>query len=166
MQYTKGTMELLAVATEICRFFEQVGQNVILNDFVAKTTKLLPLLYLKTSMIEPPNRIFEQEPDRFVTEKIYDKIRENFAELLGEKDSFLTVFHENMTLSDKPVVAFVSENMADIYQDLKDFVYRCGFQDEQIMSDALAICIENFREIWGVKLLNALAAMHLLQNEK
>jgi hypothetical protein len=165
MDYTKGTIEFLTITTEICRFIEQISEgktDIEAKDFVDKSVKLLPLLYLKAAMIEPPKRLFEDEPDTFVTEEMYREIQENIAELLGENDSYLTSFHADMPLSDSAIAAFISEDFADIYQDIKDFVFRCNFGDEQIMNDALAICIENFANYWGGKLLNALCALHRL----
>ena len=59
-----------------------------------------------------------------------------------------------------PVVAYISENFADMYQDLRNFTasYRVGV--EEIMNDAVVDIEEQFRLFWGQKLLNALRALH------
>ena len=67
-----------------------------------------------------------------------------------------------MQFSDAPLTSSISENLADIYQDLKDFImlYRTG--DELVMQEALWECQENFRTYWGQKLVNGLRAVHAL----
>jgi len=82
---------------------------------------------------------------------------------LGSDDSYLEVFHPDMALSDTPIAAFVSEDMADVYQELKDFAANYQLGDIDIMNDALVACLEAFGEHWGQKLLNALRALHAVR---
>ena len=65
-----------------------------------------------------------------------------------------------MKYSETPIIANVSEALADIYQDLKDVisVYRMG--NEPQMLEALYICFENFVTYWGQQLVNVLRALH------
>ena len=48
--YERNTLEFVTVALEYCTFVETAG-NTGLFDFVDKATKLLPLLYLKASLL-------------------------------------------------------------------------------------------------------------------
>jgi hypothetical protein len=107
-----------------------------------------------------PGRIYGEDTERFVTEAEYNDVREQIAGLLGEYDSFLETFHPDMSLSDTPVAAFISENLADIFQELKDFATNYQLADAEIMQDALVTCLEAFAEHWGQKLLNTLRALH------
>lgn len=68
-----------------------------------------------------------------------------------------------MSISDTPIAAFVSESLADIYQELKDFAANYQTIDTDIMNDALVVCLRAFGEHWGQKLLNALRALHALR---
>ena len=54
----------------------------------------------------------------------------------------------------------ISECVADIYQDIKDFIsnYKTGMED--VMNDAIEKCIDNFQTYWGGRLLEALSAIH------
>ncbi|MPN56745.1 hypothetical protein SDC9_204437 [bioreactor metagenome] len=65
-----------------------------------------------------------------------------------------------MSLSVTPIAAFISENLADIYQELKDFAANYQLADTDVMNDALVTCLETFGEHWGQKVLNALRALH------
>ncbi|MDE5711536.1 MAG: DUF5063 domain-containing protein, partial [Bacteroides sp.] len=86
--------------------------------------------------------------------------RMNLANILAEKDDYLDVFLADIKYSDQPITKYISEDLADIYQDIKDFVFvfRLGFNET--MNDSLAICQENFRLHWGQKLVNTLRALH------
>ena len=155
--YDRNTIEFVTVALEYCAFMEQAGEDG-LSPFLDKTTKLLPLLYLKAGML--PIVEAEEEPEQAVTEQMYESIRSRLADLLGEHDVYLDTFHEDMRYSDTPIAAFISENLADVYQDMGNFVaaYRTGH--EEVMREALAACRESFRTYWGQRLLNALKALH------
>jgi hypothetical protein len=56
----------------------------------------------------------------------------------------------------------ISEDMADLYQELRDFtsIYSRGM--EEFMNDAAWELKERFAEHWGAKLLRALQALHTL----
>ena len=50
--------------------------------------------------------------------------------------------------------------MADIYQDLKDFLLLYQTGTPEVMNDALWECRMNFENFWGQKLTNSLRAIH------
>jgi len=160
--YSKKVIEFVTVAAETCLFLEHASEFTK-TDFVQKSVKLLPLLYLNASLLDLPDAVFEEIPERFVTEEDYQYVRELVEQLLGNDDSYLEVFHPDMALSDTPIAAFVSENMADVYQELKDFAANYQMGDIDIMNDSLVACLEAFGEHWGQKLLNALRALHALR---
>jgi hypothetical protein len=160
--YSANVIEFVTVAAETCLFLEHVAEFTK-TDFVQKSVKVLPLLYLKASMAYIPETVFDDAPERFVTEEDYQFVREQLEQLLGPDDSYLETFHPDMAISDTPIAAFVSENLADIYQELKDFAANYQLGDVDIMNDALAACLQAFGEHWGQKLLNGLRALHALR---
>jgi len=160
--YSKKVIEFVTVAAETCLFLEHANEFTK-TDFVQKSVKILPLLYLDASLLDIPDPVFEEIPERFVNEEDYQYVHELVEQLLGSDDSYLEVFHPDMALSDTPIAAFVSENMADIYQELKDFAANYQLGDIDIMNDALVACLEAFGEHWGQKLLNALRALHAVR---
>jgi len=160
--YSKNVIEFVTVAAETCLFLEHTAE-LIRTDFIQKSVKILPLLYLKALLIEIPETVFDEVPVRFVSEDDYLFVREQVEQILGAGDSYLEVFHPDMAISDTPIVAFVSENLADIYQELKDFAANYQLADTDIMNDSLVTCLVAFGEHWGQKLLNALRALHALR---
>lgn len=157
--FYKNAVEFVTVAAEFCGFMERVS-DMKRRDFVDKSLKLLPLLYLKASLLPACERMEESDPETFVTETDYEVVRGSVASLLGEYDDFLEVFLDDMAYSDTPIHQNISECLADIYQPLKDFI--CVFQLglEQTMNDSLAICRELFAEFWGQRLVNVMRALH------
>jgi len=157
--YSPATIEFMTVVAETCLFLEK-SMELSRKEFVEKGVNILSLLYLKTSMLEIPERSYDDETERFVTEEDYNYIKSQIEVLLGDKDTYLETFHPDMAFSDTPIAAFISENMADIYQELKDLAANYQLGETEIMNDAIATCLEAFGEHWGQKLLNALRAMH------
>ena len=156
--YERNTLEFVTVALEFCTFVETAGERELF-DFMDKAVKLLPLLYLKATLL-PEVEPDDDEPELTVTEDMYESVRNRIAELLGEKDSYLETFHPDMQYSDTPIAAFISENLADVYQDVGNFVSLFRQGNEEVMLQSIALCRTNFQEFWGQQLLNALKALH------
>ena len=157
--FDKNTVEFVTVVAEFCGFLERVNETKR-RTFVDTALKLLPLLYLKASLLPQGERIDEFDPETFVTEGDYERVRCAIAALMGEKDDYLDVFLDDMAYSDTPICQTISEGLADIYQSVKDFicVYQLGLG--RTMNDALVVCRENFSEFWGQRLLNVMRALH------
>lgn len=157
--FERNVVEFVTVAAEFCRYLEQ-AENMRRADFVDTVLKLLPLLYLKAEMLPECEQIGDTAPENYVTEEIYEIMRLNLAGILTDRDDYLDVFVSDMKYSDQPVTRYISEDLADIYQDVKDFVFVFRLGLNETMHDALAICQENFRLYWGQKLVNTLRALH------
>ena len=106
--------------------------------------------------------VFLRETLRQMTgaEETYEVLRLNLAGVLGEQDDYLDVFVSDMKYSDQPITRYISEDLADIYQDVKDFIFVFQLGLNATMHDALALCEENFALYWGQKLVNTMRALH------
>jgi hypothetical protein len=159
--YGRDVMELVTVAVEYCVFLEQ-SQERTRMEFVDTLAKMLPLLYLKAALL-PKYEILDESyyPEDFVTEENYEIVLTNASGLMAEKDDYLDVFMEDMKYSDTPILTTISENLADIYQEVKNFAltYKNAV-DEMQMMNALATVKEGFQYSWGQKLVNVLRALH------
>lgn len=154
--YARNTVEFVTVAVEYCSYMEHAGEKGFEN-LVYVMQKLLPLLYLKTALVEKTLPASNEDPASFVTEESYNNVRSAAEKILGANDAYF----------DGEAPASVSENLADIYQDLKDFTecYRQGRSD--LTADALFYCLENFETYWGRKLIQTQLALHgILYNEE
>lgn len=157
--FDKNSIEFVAVAAEYCGFIER-SREVGKQSFVDTALKILPLLYLKASLLPECELMGEDDLETFVTEDDYEYVRRSIAKVLGAQDDYLEVFHPDMAYSDTPIKKCISEDLADIYQDLKDFigVFQSGLN--VTMNDSLCVCKEHFAEFWGQRLVNTMRALH------
>jgi len=153
--------DFVTVAGEFCIFVENVPR-FNKKDFLDKLRKLLPLLYLKASLLPKVEPFFDDGNEKFVTEQDWENIHEQIKTKLGYHDEYPDIYdpltHEQVEES----IASISDNMADIYQDLKNFVSLYNIGNEEMMNDALWECTMNFEEYWGQRLVSALKAIHMV----
>jgi len=122
---------------------------------------ILPLLYVKALLLPEMEVIDDgEELETCVTEETYTLMNAQLADIMGDRDDYLDVFVEDMKYSDQPVTRYISEGLADIYQDIKDFIFVFRQGVNLNMHNALATCQENFRHYWGQKLVNTMRALH------
>ncbi len=157
--FSRNTVEFVTVAAEFCAFVERAGEQSR-KEFAGTLLKILPLLYLKAQMLPDEERLSDEELEDFVTEDSYEILRMNIYELLGDKDSYLDVFVDDMKYSDTPISRSISEDIADIYQDIKNFVCLFKLGINETMHDAIVECNEHFRQYWGQTLVNTMRALH------
>lgn len=159
MAFAKGSIEFLTVANEVCKYME--ADTIDRANFIDKMRKLIPLLYMKAALVEPLPPVYDEEPEKFVDENDYEAMRSKLAAIMGDADQYLTAVHPDIRYSDTTVMATISESLTDVYQPLKDFV-SCGrIGNEDLMNDALIVCIREFRSYWGARLLDAQLALHM-----
>jgi len=157
--FSRNVVEFVAAANEFCKYAEHAGE--MKGDELLKILqRILPYLYIKASLLPSLEPYFEDGNEKFVNESDWFRIHDALREKFGTADDYLEVFDEKINESDGPVVSSISENMADIYQDLKDFLllYQTGTQE--VMNDAVWECRQNFENFWGQKLTNSLRAIH------
>lgn len=159
--YSKNTIEFVTVANEYCNIIERIGSEDA-RTMLGKVQKILPLLYLKTTVLPQFESSEELILEKFVSEVDYNFLQQRIINLLGEYDDYQEVFDEGMQLSEGPITSSISENLTDIYQDVKDFVMSYRLGDDIVMQEALWECIENFKSYWGQKLVNCQRAIHAL----
>ncbi|MDR1331790.1 MAG: DUF5063 domain-containing protein [Tannerella sp.] len=160
--YDNNTLEFVTVAKEFCSMLERIHEYDMFS-FVNHTTKILPLLYVKAALLPDVDEPENAGVASFVTEEAYEAARARVTGLLGEHDSYLETFMPDMQYSDTPIIASISENIADIYQNIGDFIalFRQGYEETMLI--ALSQCSGNFRLYWGQSLLNALKALHSIR---
>ena len=159
--YSKNVVEFVTVANEFCATIEKAGQHSP-QENLARLQKILPLLYLKAAILPQVESIMDEELEKFVSELDYNSLQQKWLQQLGEHDSFYEVFDPNIQFGDETVTASISENLLDIYQDLKDFITSYSIGNEDVMNDSLAECVFHFSEFWGQQLVNVLRAVHML----
>ena len=157
--YARNTVEFVTVAAEFCAYIEQ-SEGRKRQDFMDTVLKLLPLLYLKASLLESVEGAEDFLPEAFVSEQDYEVVKLTLSNIMGNDDDYLDFCNEDVKFSDEPAVKTISEDLADIYQALKNFTetYRVGL--EESMYEAVGEVKNAFLLYWGQTLTNAMRALH------
>jgi len=157
--YSRNVVEFVAVANEFCKYAEHASE--LKGDEMLKIMqRILPLMYLKASLLPQLDPFFEEGNEKFVSEADWTTINETLKIKFGTANDYLEVFDEKINDSEGPVVASISEDMADIYQDIKDFLLLYQTGTGEVMNDAVWECRMNFENFWGQKLVNSMRAIH------
>lgn len=164
--YSKEVIEFTAVANEYCRFLEEAsaadGKNLLLV-----LQRILPLMYIKALYLPKIESKLDEDIEKFVREEDWQHIKDALTIKFGAANDYIDVNPEKES-TEELIYCDLAENLADIYQDVKDFlmIYRVG--TVELMNDALWECTESFRLYWGQTLVNTIRAVHyiLLDSER
>jgi len=157
--YSPNVIEFVAVANEYCKYLEHAAE-IKGEEMLKIMQRIMPLLYLKASLLPALDPFFEEGNEKFVTEDAWRKIFEELRQKLGTADEFMEIFENKLDEDAVPVKSGISENMADMYQDIKDFLLLYQTGTMEVMNDAVWECRNSFEDIWGQKLVNTIRAIH------
>lgn len=156
-----NTLAFIGLSNEYCVAVENARESER-DDFVASMTRLLPRIYISASDLDADNQA-DSYIDEVLDEDYYDSVRRNIETLLGEDDSYLEVFEEDMKYSDTPIAASIAESLADIFQVLYNFLETVRDAPEDLINDAVTVVAEDFRHYWSRTLCNVLRALNAVR---
>ena len=130
--------------------------------FIAASVRHLSAVYSAMLKIGDTAPVFESAGEPTVTEQDWSAVYQKTAMLLGACNEILRPAEENEFDRSELVSHFISEDLADIYQELRDFTSIYGRGMEELMNDAAWELKVRFVEHWGKKLLRSLSALHEL----
>lgn len=160
----RNALSFIALALEYCQAIEGASQTER-DTFIATATRLLPRLYIAAADIE--NTLDDTLDDGYIdsalSEDAYDQAMMNIASLLGEDDTYLEVFEEDMKYSDTPIGATISEGMADLYQVFYNFLLTVRDAPNDLILSALRAIHEDFESYWSKTLCNVMRPLNQLR---
>lgn len=152
-----NVIDMFTVANEFCIFTEK-AEKYNADEVLQYYVKICPLLYLKGAIlpdVEPDEDYFGE---RFVNEDQWESIYNSLLSVFPEKDQFFTLSYENADTV--PLKASISEHLADVYQDLKDFVLLYQKNLAYAKKNAVYECKTLFKSHWGARIASLLPAIH------
>ena len=154
------TKEFVKLCRKYFEYIETLPDKNI-SDFWLVHLNLLPKIY--TGLFQLPNlkEHYSSEVEKFVTERNYNNTFINLVTYIGTLDKFTDFNDLSHPGSVKIVEASLSEILADIYQELKDFVLLYETDTIENMNDAIVECLDSFRRYWGIKMLSATRIIHV-----
>jgi len=159
---SKSVLEMITVAHEFCLFMEKVDsytQPDILNYF----QKIIPLLYLKGSLLPDIEVADDSYVERYVTAENWEIVFNDLRNKLKPHDEYWVLEFSDDTEATK---ANIADNLTDVYQDLKDFIILYTKNTQTARENAVQECKTLFENHWGMRLINALRAIHQLNYKK
>lgn len=158
-------INLVALSAEYCGTVENC-QEMEKGDLVNELLGQLPRIYFEFHDIDAGDNDSLDEWNVGVSDHLeeeqYESVRMMLAVAFGEDDTYLETFEKDMKYSDTPIATTISENLADIYQPLYDFVVETRESDGENLEEAYRACKDAFRDYWSQTLCNVLRAINAI----
>jgi len=162
--YAPAMVDFVTSANEYCQFLENL-QEVEGREFIGQAVRLLSQVYARVLLTGDTEPGPDSSVEPTVTEQDWSAIYRRISMLLGQYNDYLRPAGEHEFDRSDLVTHTISEDMADVYQELRDFTGSYGLGLEELMNEAAWEVKERFGEHWGGKLLHALNALHRLYVE-
>jgi len=163
--YSEEVIAFVKECNDYCGWIEEL-EVADPGDFIRDAMRHLAGVYREVTMVEQPEPLMDGGVEKHVTEQDWSGIFQKALQVLGQHNTYLRIADDDEFDRSDLVEHKISEDIADVYQDLKDFIMQFRQGLEEIMNDALWEVISNFEQYWGEKLLNALGALHRLHVKK
>ncbi len=149
-------LETIRVAHEFNVFSEDIAKKET-KDIVSFYQKVLPLMYIKASLLPEIEVSDPTANERYVAEEHWEGIFMALKGKFGKADEYWELDENNDS-----VKVSLAEKLADIYQDTKDFVVL--FQKNQMAAKENAVfeMLRLFKVHWGPRSLSALNQLHAI----
>ncbi len=162
---TPEVVEFATAAVPFCSLLQE-ATKVAQATFVDRLLKILPLLYVKASLLpsELPEGYDDELEEIFLPEAVseseYSMIQRALEDLFAREDLFLEVLSDDMEYSDTPLTAKISECLADIYQPIGNMLGILRNENFEALPYSIHHTRALFAEYWGDRLLTVLRALH------
>lgn len=154
-----NVIDMFTVANEFCIFTEK-AEKYNPEEVIQYYAKICPLLYLKGAILPVVEQDEDYMGERFVNEDQWESIYNSLLFVFHNNDMFYTLSYENE--DNVPLKASFSEHLADIYQDLKDFVILYQKNNNYAKQNAVYECRNLFISHWGARIAALLPALHFI----
>ena len=157
---SKQVIEMATVANEFCYFVENIEkkEKEIVLEFMQR---ILPLLHLKGSLLPEIEPVHPEANERFVTEEQWERVFNELRQTLGEDDEYWIIDPQYIN-DTEPLKASLSENITDIYQDMKDFLLLMQKNTHAARENAISECKILHANHWGYRVGNIFTRIHHL----
>jgi hypothetical protein len=156
--YSRQVVEFAASANEYCKYLEGI-KDIEGIEILRVMQRLLPFIYLRASLLPMLEPVLEEGNEKTVTEFDWTRMHDTLLAKTGDDDPY-PVIVDMGDPADGLYTGSIAESLADIYQDLKNFIVSYKSGNEDVMNDAVWEVLMNFEEFWGKKMINVLGAIH------
>lgn len=164
-QLSTNTIAFIGLCSEYCSALDSALDSE-LNDFVTRMLGLLPRIYIvATDLATSGERGFIEGGfiDLTLEEDQYESVRRGLEQLIGEYDTYLEVFEEDMKYSDTPIGASIAEGLSDLYQVFYNFLATVRDASDDLVEEAVTAVLEEFGSYWSQILCNLMRPLNALK---
>lgn len=152
--YSKQVLEFITVANDFCLFVEKA--DTYDKKFVLEyLNKVMPLMYIKGTLLPDINPADSEANEKFVTEEMWTDVYGMFKTKLN-KDDVAFIIEDTRGDNSQIVKVSLAELIADIYQDMKDFLLLYQKNTKAAKENAVNGIKEYFFSHWGQRCLSVL----------
>jgi Domain of unknown function (DUF5063) len=156
--------EYLESARLYCEFIESTIE-IDSTDFLKGVRMLLLTLYQKALFLPLYDGDSNEDTDDLLGDNYY-KVVKLIGKKVGKTDFYLHMFDPTNSSDEKPVGGSLTDDLGDIYRDLKRALLQLDTNSEVAKEDALWSLHFLFRIHYGEHIMNGLYAIHFfLQHE-
>jgi len=157
---SKQVLEMITIANDFTLFVEKADEYPR-DQVLTYLQRILPVIYLKASLLPEIVVTDEDAIEHYVTEEQWETVFNSFRAKLGAEDPYLYIDLHEKSQHDA-IQASISENIADLYQDLKDFLILYQKPIYTFQENAVKECRKLFETRYGYRLVNCHKAIHYL----
>jgi hypothetical protein len=154
---SRNVLEMVTIADEFCRMTEDC-KSLTTEAFLKSLNSFSALLYLRGTLLPAIIPEYPEANERFVTEEQWENIFNSCREKTGDYDLFY--FLSSHDPFAEPEKGSLAECVADVYQDMKDFVLLFRKPKLAARENAIAGARELFAQRWGPILVRVLSVLH------
>ncbi len=158
---TNNALAFIALCNEYCAAVENAAASDA-RDFTSTMLRLLPRLYICAADLTDEGALDEGFIDQALDEDSYDSVRRGIEAVMGEDDTYLEVFEDDMKYSDSPIGASVAESLADLFQVFYNLLEAVRDAPDDLVASALAAVKEDFAGYWGQVLCNVMRPLNAI----
>lgn len=157
---SKQVLEMVTVANDFIAFMDK-AEEYTAEQLLVYIHRVFPLICLKASLLPAIEVTDEEAVEHYVTEEQWETVFRTVRAILKEEDEYHYIDLHERTHQDA-IKASIAENVADIYQDLKDFLLLYQKPLYTFKENAIRECRALFENRFGFFLVNGLTAVHYL----
>lgn len=151
----------IGLCNEYCNTLEKAS-DIEADAFVKLMVQLLPRIYITACDLQPTAIDLTDEIPPVMEEEFYDQVRTNISKLLGEDDSFLEVFEDEMSYSEAPLSSSISESLADLFQVFYNYLSAVKDAPDDVVENLTQALKEDFQNYWSQILCNVMRPLNHL----
>lgn len=161
-QLSNNTLALIALCNEYCHTAEQ-ALELGRDGFIDAILRLLPRIYIAVGDVHQSPDGSDMYMQEALDEDYYDSVRRGVESVMGEDDTYLDVFEEDMKYSDTPISASVAEGCADLFQVFYNYLETVREAPTELVEEATETLREDFAQYWARTLCNVLRAVNAVR---